>query len=764
MVAITVGVACCNAEAWLEDCVGSLFGQTFDDFEIVAIDDGSTDRTGELLDALAARDSRLRVFHQENMGRGPTRNRILRAARGTYLTFVDADDWLAPECLEETHRRAVEEDLDILSFGWVRVEDGSGRVIEKRRDHEERDTSDVVRMRKDAFSARLNPMSCASLTRIDLFLDNGLVYPDCHHEDIYVTPFLYFYGERYGYMDRDFYYWRVRRGSITQTISMAHVDGFSGAFGSWRARLIMEGRFRDFKGAAIAGSFAYLSLAHRRIDEMGCNDAKLLRHFQDQVLSIPELKEYGQHLSPRELKSRANVIEVIRNADASGTAVERPMDMGLFPRLRDANERFGSVLRKSPGYVPNQSPKSERSTIYDVAFAPHKDYHVVTAFPIAGILRRCGLNVAFLDFTRVRRNEGSQAAMERLGETHCHDLADFIAAGHGFETLVVFNDWDPRVTRPLVQDAREAGAATVGFVEGINDFADVDTERRRDAYRSVEWVLGSGENDRRYFRDMGDKFRVVGFPRVMEALRRPVRAPSRRRAVINVNFTYGVLEDKRDAWVASAIEGCRLAGLDWIISQHPQDQGDLSAYPVDTRDFESVMQENAILVSRFSSCIIEALAMGRPVVYHNPGTEQVEKFREPLGAYSVSFDAPSLARALESELARPGSVEKRRTEFLKEHGDCYHNHDLHEAAARALLEILHEHRRKRSISRLVQPSDASREASFASRRPALADWPGPSVAFSRRLARACGNAGNVVLGFARRISGRRTIRYPRRLQ
>lgn len=114
-----------------------------------------------------------------------------------------------------------------------------------------------------------------------------------------------------------------------------------------------------------------------------------------------------------------------------------------------------------------------------------------------------------------------------------------------------------------------------------------------------------------------------------------------------------------------------MAGLDWIISQHPQDRGDLSAYPLDTRDFESTMQENAILISRFSSCIIEALAMGRPVVYHNPDTEKVEKFREPLGAYSISFDAPSLARALESELERPGSVEKRRTEFLKEHCNCH---------------------------------------------------------------------------------------------
>ena len=709
MVAITVGVACYNAEAWIEECVESLFGQTFADFEIVAVDDGSTDRTGELLDGLAARDGRLRVLHQENMGLGLVKNRILRVAKGAYLTFVDADDWLAPECLEETHRRAAEENLDIVSFGWVRVEDGSGRILGKRHDHEGRDTSDVDRMRKDAFSADINPMSCASLTRIGLFLDNGLVYPACSHEDVYVTPFLYFYGERFGYIDKDFYYWRVRRGSITQTISMAHIDGFAGAFGSWKIRLIMEGRFQDFRGAAIAGSFAYLSQARCRIGEMGRNDAELLRHFREQVLSIPELKEYRKHLSPKELEYRANVIEVIRNDDESRMAVESPMDTSRFPRLRSTNEILRAESGDSPGNIWHRSLRSKRSIIYDVAFAPHKDYHVVMAFPIAEILRRWGLRVVFLDSTRIRGDEGSLKAIEELGEKHCHDLADFVAYGDGFELLVVYNDWDLLTTRPLVQDAREAGAATVGFVEGINDFADIDVGFQRDAYRSAEWVLGAGENDRRYFRDMGGKFRVAGFPRIKEALKRPIRAPLRRQAVINVNFSYGVLEDKRDAWIASAIEGCRLAGLDWIISQHPQDRGDLSAYPLDTRDFESTMQENAILISRFSSCIIEALAMGRPVVYHNPDTEKVEKFREPLGAYSISFDAPSLARALESELERPGSVEKRRTEFLKEHCNCYHNDDLYEFAARNLLEILEEHRRKRLIAKLVQPFDVAGE-------------------------------------------------------
>ena len=356
-----------------------------------------------------------------------------------------------------------------------------------------------------------------------------------------------------------------------------------------------------------------------------------------------------------------------------------------------------------------RKPAVEKGTvgagvIYDVCFAPHKEYHVVTARPVAEILRRRGIEVSFLDFTSFGSEEETLA---RPGERHWHDVADFLAAGHGFNVLVVFNDWDPLVARPLVMEARDAGAATVGFAEGINDFHDADTGRRRDAYRTVEWVLGAGENDRQYFRDVGSKFQVVGFPRIAPLLERPAQPPERTRAVINVNFTYDVLENERGRWLDSAIEGCRLAGMEWIVSQHPQDGADLSSYPVDRRSFEESMRENAILISRFSSCIIEALAMGRPVVYYNPHDEKVEKFREPLGAYGLASDPRGLARAVRSELERADDLAARRMKFLGEHCDVSRNWKPHEKAADALARILAEHRKKQTTGGAAWRGDRS---------------------------------------------------------
>ena len=695
-VAITVGLACYNVEPSIEECVESLFDQTFTDFEIVAIDDGSTDRTGEMLDRQAANDSRLRVVHQENKGLGPARNEMLRRARGRFLTFVDGDDLLAATCLEKAHRRAVEEVLDAVTFGWTRVEDGTGKTIERRSDHKGLDLNDLDGLRQAYFSGRLDLMSPTRLVRTDLYRDHGLSFPTALHGDLYITPFLYLYGERFEYIDEDLYFWRVRKGSITQTISVSHIDGIIGAFHQWRARLTAEGSFEHFCDAAVAGLLAYASTFLHRIETSGGGDPALPRYLRGRIRSVlgherhRELERYRRHLSPERRRRHAKLVALLETATEKEDGAARH-----FPLLIAANDRLNC-----------RRTQEKTGCVWDVVFAPHKDYHVVTLAPIARLLRRRGLRVAFLDFTDVRGNEGSLGELARLGEKQNYSIGDFIVGNHGFKMLVVCNDWDRLSTRPLVLDAREAGAVTVGFVEGICDFDDVDTGFRRDPYRSVEWVLGAGRHDRRHFSDLGRKFCVAGFARIAATLAKPYRPPARRRAVINVNFTYGVLEERRKDWLASAIEGCRLAGVDWTISQHPQDGGDLGAWPVDERPFEEVMDENAVLISRFSSCIVEALAMGRGAVYHNPGSgpsmEKVEKFRDPLGAYSVSCDAPGLAAALKAEMERLGEAAGRRRRFLEEHCDVSGNFRPHEKAARALWRIHAQRRRKRAFARLVR--------------------------------------------------------------
>ena len=95
----SVIIPCWNVEKWVEDAVNSVLRSSFSDFEVIAVDDGSTDSTGTILERLAATDQRVRVVHQSNRGLSGARNGGLDVARGEYVFFLDGDDTFTPEFL-----------------------------------------------------------------------------------------------------------------------------------------------------------------------------------------------------------------------------------------------------------------------------------------------------------------------------------------------------------------------------------------------------------------------------------------------------------------------------------------------------------------------------------------------------------------------------------------------------------------------------------------------------------------------------------------
>ena len=119
---ISVIVPVYRAEAFLKTCTDSILGQTFSDLELLLVEDGSPDGSGALCDAIAAEDARVRVFHKENGGVSSARNLGMREARGRFLAFADADDWLAPNALEVLHRIAKDGGADTAGCAHYRAE------------------------------------------------------------------------------------------------------------------------------------------------------------------------------------------------------------------------------------------------------------------------------------------------------------------------------------------------------------------------------------------------------------------------------------------------------------------------------------------------------------------------------------------------------------------------------------------------------------------------------------------------------------------
>lgn len=103
-ISISIIVPIYNAEKYLKRCIGSILEQTFEDFELILIDDGSPDNCGRICDIYSEKDRRIRVFHQKNQGQAAARNHAVQEAKGKYVCFVDADDVIHPQMIEVLYK------------------------------------------------------------------------------------------------------------------------------------------------------------------------------------------------------------------------------------------------------------------------------------------------------------------------------------------------------------------------------------------------------------------------------------------------------------------------------------------------------------------------------------------------------------------------------------------------------------------------------------------------------------------------------------
>ena len=178
---ISVIVPVYKVEPYLERCVRSILCQTYRNLEIILVDDGSPDRCGELCDAFAKEDARIRVLHKQNGGLSDARNAGLDAMRGELVGFVDSDDWIYPEFYETLYRNLIAFDADLAEGGIVKVyEDGkqdAQNAFSKPTCYERREGLEVYLV-----DDQIPSYACTKLFRANLFenlrFPVGVAYED----------------------------------------------------------------------------------------------------------------------------------------------------------------------------------------------------------------------------------------------------------------------------------------------------------------------------------------------------------------------------------------------------------------------------------------------------------------------------------------------------------------------------------------------------------------------------------------------------------
>jgi CDP-glycerol glycerophosphotransferase len=224
---ISIVVPVYGVEAYLRPCLDSIMAQSFEDFELIAVDDRSPDRCAEIIAEFAARDSRVRPVHLDtNVGLGPARNAGLAFATGEYTWFVDSDDWLAPGALAAIAERLEATRPDALVVDYARSHlDGSTKrnVL----GHLLREAPDVFRIDEYPDLLRNFGVAWNKVARTEFLRATNLSFPSGWYEDIPFSYPLLDWAQRLSTLDRVCLFYRQRRhGSILGSSSARHIELF----------------------------------------------------------------------------------------------------------------------------------------------------------------------------------------------------------------------------------------------------------------------------------------------------------------------------------------------------------------------------------------------------------------------------------------------------------------------------------------------------------------------------------------------------------
>lgn len=229
---VSVVIPVYNTEKYIEDTLHSILNQTLKDLEIVVVNDGSTDNSLAVVEKVAQADSRVRVFSQANGGVSRARNTGVEQIRGEFVYYIDSDDLLEPEALQQCYDKCVRHELDFVFFDAESFVDG-GNHLKKldysrlaKQENEVSKGSDVLLylVKNNIFKTPV----WLNFIRVSYLKSLGLTfYPGIIHEDELYSFKLYLNAARVGYIPQVFSRRRIRQDSImTHKFSWKNMIGY----------------------------------------------------------------------------------------------------------------------------------------------------------------------------------------------------------------------------------------------------------------------------------------------------------------------------------------------------------------------------------------------------------------------------------------------------------------------------------------------------------------------------------------------------------
>lgn len=222
---VSVIVPVFNKEEYLEECLHSLINQTLENIEVICVDDGSTDNSPKILEEYKKKDSRIKVFKQENKGPGNARNNALKHASGDYVAFVDADDWIELDALRILYENALENDSELVLFNAI--EYLPNKQFRKRIYYpEDIDGSFNFLDKKDIVMNNFL-IACTKLHKLSFINENQLTFSEnALFEDVYFHIKSMIKANNASYVKNIFYNYRRTETNTRQSNSLKSSESF----------------------------------------------------------------------------------------------------------------------------------------------------------------------------------------------------------------------------------------------------------------------------------------------------------------------------------------------------------------------------------------------------------------------------------------------------------------------------------------------------------------------------------------------------------
>lgn len=291
---ISIIVPIYKVEAYLEDCIKSIVAQTYQNLEIILVDDGSPDNCGTICDRWIQKDKRIKVLHKNNGGLSAARNSGMSIAAGKYICFVDSDDIIDIHYVEWMYLAAKKNGVKLVACEISCFFDGDLIESEKNDVAHIKVSTSKEAMEDIIYGRGFRAIACNKLYDAQLIKTEQFVVGKYHEDEYYTYRIIDKAGE-VAFLSNSLYYYRQRKGSIMTTFSARHIDVLE----AYIERLkLLESKYPELyiidKKSFCVSCVAYFRLAIKYRSKEIHNIRRRIKEYRRRLrFTIKEVKNYS---------------------------------------------------------------------------------------------------------------------------------------------------------------------------------------------------------------------------------------------------------------------------------------------------------------------------------------------------------------------------------------------------------------------------------------------------------------------------------------